>query len=138
MRPLFQWTDRLSIGVPSVDNQHKKLVAMVNEMHAALVSNAGTESIAAILRRLTAYTVEHFRHEEDVMRRAGYPGFAEHKAKHAALVKRVGELNAKVTAGKARISMEVMSFLRDWLRGHISGSDMEIGRFLKANAKSVA
>lgn len=130
MADLITWSEKLSVSVDSVDSQHKRLVTMVNELNAAMASAAGNEILEDILERLVDYTATHFRYEEELMKKHGFPGYDAHKRKHDDLVEKVLDLQKKFKSGNARMTIEVMMFLKNWLTQHIQGTDAEMGRFL--------
>lgn len=138
--PLMEWDDKLSVGVMQIDNEHKQLIKMVNELHDAIRANHGKEVLGKVLDGLIAYTGAHFGHEESEMKRTAYPQASTHVAEHQALVKKVLEIHAAYKAGKhAVLGMETLAFLRDWLVKHIKGTDMALGAYLKTHgAKKVA
>jgi hemerythrin len=130
---LMEWNDRLSVGVEMIDTDHKRLVAMVNELHDAVRANKGKETLGKVLDGLIDYTATHFGREEVEMKKFKYPAAQAHLAEHAALVKKVLEVQAKYRSGNgAVLTMEVMAFLRDWLLKHIQGTDKALGAFLSA------
>ena len=126
---LFQWTDDYSVKVPSIDAQHKMLVAMLNELHDGMSRGAGAEQLSKILAGLIEYTAKHFAHEEELFAEHGYPEAEEHIAEHKRLVDQVLAFQAKFEAKQASINMELMKFLKDWLIKHILGSDMRFSAY---------
>ena len=88
---LFSWSDKYSVDVPSIDKQHKKLFDMLNELHDAMSTGNGSQLAPAILKRLVAYTQEHFVAEEAMMKQARYPDLASHKAEHDKLSSEVAK-----------------------------------------------
>jgi hemerythrin len=133
---LITWNDDLSVGVKEFDGQHQKLIAMINEMYDAMKAARGQEVIGSILPKLVAYTRTHFASEEAQMQKHGYPGYLGHKAEHEALTKQVTEYVNRLAEGKGTASVELMSFLKDWLTKHIKGIDKKYGPHL--NSKGVA
>ena len=130
MADLITWSDKLNTGVPSVDEQHKKLVSMVNRMNHALLTGKANETVGRVLDDLIDYTASHFQHEERLMTTHDFPGYNEHKRQHDELKQNVLDLQRRFNEGSARLNVEVMVFLRNWLKGHIMGSDAAIGAFL--------
>jgi hemerythrin-like metal-binding protein len=133
--PLVTWTEELSTNVGQCDEQHKKLIEMINTLHDAMKVGKGQGVLKKVLNELVDYTKTHFRTEEDLFKDHGYPAYLEHKAEHDALTKQVAALAEKVRKGEAVITLEVMAFLKDWLEEHIVGSDKLYGPFL--NSKGV-
>jgi hemerythrin len=136
---LMEWNDKLSVGVDMIDGDHKRLVAMVNELHDAVRAARGKDVMGKVLDGLIEYTKTHFGREEAEMKKFNYPKAADHLREHAALAKQVIDVQAKYRAGNtAVLSMEVMAFLRDWLLKHIQASDRALGVFLIEQKKKKA
>ncbi len=132
---LIEWEDKYSVKIKHIDEQHKKLVGMINELHNAMTKGQGKLVIDGILKKMTAYTVQHFKSEEVLFDQYGYPAAEKHKAEHASFVEKVTDFYGKFEAGKLFLSIEVMDFLSDWLVTHIVGSDKQYSAFL--NSKGV-
>ena len=131
---LISWNNNLSLNIKEIDEQHKKLIGMVNEPHSAMGSGKGKETLGKVLAGLIEYTKSHFSAEERFMDRHQYPGYLKHKAEHDAFTKQVLDLQGKYTEGKTVVTVEVMNFLKDWLTTHIQDSDKKYGPFLTARA----
>jgi hemerythrin len=132
--PIMEWNEKLSVGVASLDADHKKLVALVNELYDAIQSGKGGDALGRILDGLISYTVHHFRNEEQFFASTGYPASAAHKQEHEALTKQVLVVQQKFKAGATgTLTLEVMNFLRTWLINHIQGSDKKYGPHLNAH-----
>jgi hemerythrin-like metal-binding domain len=123
---LVVWSEKLSVGVRSIDDQHKKLVTLVNQLHDGMIAGRGKEVVGPVLKGLIDYTRVHFKYEEDLFARIGYADSAAHKKEHADLVRRVLEIQAVYEdKGPSVLTIQVMNFLKDWLTAHILGSDMK-------------
>jgi len=134
--PLMTWTDKLSVGVGVLDEDHKKLVGMLNELFDAMRAGQGRDSLGRILNGLVQYTKFHFAREEKFFAQTGYPAAVPHKQEHDALTRQVLDVQQKYTAGaSATLSLDVMHFLKDWLVNHIQGSDQKYRPHL--NAKGI-
>jgi hemerythrin len=132
--PLIMWGPKLWVGVKDIDDQHKKLVEIVNRLNDAMVAGHGREVIGPTLNELIRYTQQHFAAEERIMSRNHYQHMAEHKAQHAKLLHDVGEFKTRFDSGNSMLSIELLRFLRDWLSGHILGSDLKLAKCLEAAA----
>jgi len=132
---LIEWTPSISVNVRKFDDQHKKLVDLMNQLHDAMKAGQGNSMLGHTLQALINYTTTHFLEEENVMKQHGFPDLARHKQEHDKLVRQVLELQKQFQGGQAMLTMKVMTFLKDWLVTHIQGEDKKYGAFL--NAKGV-
>jgi len=134
--PLMTWNEKMSVGVVALDNEHKTLLSMVNELYDAIQAGKANDVLSRVLEGLVAYTANHFRHEEDLFSRTNYPFAAQHKREHEDLARQVLEMQAKVNGGATgTLSLEALNFLKSWLINHIQGSDRRYGAHLNAIAK---
>jgi hemerythrin-like metal-binding protein len=125
----FAWNSSYSVGCVTMDQEHKRLVEMINNLYSAMRQGHGNEAIGPILDGLVEYTGTHFAHEERLMKETGYAAYDEHKLEHDSLTGQVLEIQAKYRS-HAVLSLEVMSFVKDWLVKHIQGSDKRYGPHL--------
>jgi len=132
MNTAFQWQDSYSVKVLAMDNQHKKLFDLVNELHDAMCSGHGRDVAGDILRRLIDYTVQHFSAEEALLERYRFPGLAAHRAEHKALTSKVHEFKKEFDAGTCDV-IRLAKFLRYWLKDHIQNVDQRYGDFLNGH-----
>ncbi|OGU68125.1 MAG: hemerythrin [Stygiobacter sp. RIFOXYA12_FULL_38_9] len=129
---LIQWNSTLSVNITQIDNQHMKLVELVNTLHDRMKEGKGKAALSGILNELTNYTVYHFKTEEDIFRKYNYPQTDAHLKEHDALVQQVVKLKADFDNGKSVLTLDVMNFLKDWLTLHIMGDDKAYTPFLKS------
>jgi hemerythrin len=127
---LFAWSDKYSLHIGQIDEQHKKLVGMLNELFDAMKAGKGNDVLDNVLSQLIAYTKSHFATEERLMKAHGYPDHQAHKAEHDELTKQVVEFQQRFQARSTGLSMELMAFLKNWLINHIQGSDKHYAPFL--------
>ena len=131
--PLMTWTEKMSVGVRVLDDDHKNLVAMVNELYDSMQAGHSREALGGILDRLVSYTKMHFSREETFFAQTKYPAADGHKQEHADLTKQVLEVQRKYAAGtNAALSIDVLQFLKNWLVRHIQGSDQKYRPHLNA------
>lgn len=132
---LFDWNNAYSVKVLQMDNEHKKLVGMLNDLHESMKVGKGKEALEAILDGLIKYTNTHFAAEERLMKMHNYPGFENQKKEHNILILQVLDVQKKYKEGSVILTQEVMLFLKDWLQKHIQIEDKKYGPFL--NSKGV-
>ncbi len=129
---LFTWSNEYSVEVQSIDKQHQKLFDIVNELHDAMKAGKGSQLTPEIVKRLAEYAWEHFAHEEDMMKRANYPDFSNHKAEHDKLKGEVARMASGIRGGNAILTMHLQEFLCNWLQSHILQRDMKYSAPLRA------
>ena len=128
---LLTWSSSMEVGIGEIDRQHKKLVDLINTLHEGMLAKKTKEALGKTLAELISYTKSHFGTEEKYFDRFGYPDAAKHKKEHVAFAGKVLDFQKKFEDGSILISMEIMTFLREWLVKHIQGSDKAYGPFLK-------
>lgn len=133
---LAEWDDSLSIGVPEVDAQHRRLIAMLGEVEDAVRDKRGAQIAADALKRLCDYVVEHFAAEEALMDPDTYPDYDRHMSAHMDGTDKALEFLQAVNEDKP-VDMEAfLAFLAQWVREHIMGMDQGLGRHLRASGRA--
>jgi len=130
---LINWSDNLSVNIKGLDNQHKKLVNMINELHDAMKQGKSSTVLTKILFEMVAYTKIHFKSEEELFEKYNYPEKIKHKKEHDMFVQKVNEFMNEYKSGKTNLSFELMNFLTKWLTNHIQVSDKAYSSFLNNN-----
>lgn len=130
---LITWDNSFSVNVAEIDAQHQKLIAMINELHDAMKQGKGKDVSGTIINRMFNYTATHFKTEERYFDRFGYPETDVHKQEHAAFVQKVSDFKDGFEQGKLGVSVEIMSYLSNWLQNHIKKSDKQYSRFFNEN-----
>jgi hemerythrin len=130
---LITWNDSLSVNVAEMDQQHKKLVALINELNDAMSVGKGKDVLEKIVNDLATYITVHFRAEEKYFAQFRYPDTFNHRIEHVAFAKKVADFKDGFEAGRLPLSVEVMKFLSDWLRKHIMGTDRKYSQFFNEN-----
>jgi hemerythrin-like metal-binding protein len=120
---LMPWTSGLATGVKIIDEQHRKLVEIINSLYATMKSGQGKAALEKLLDDLTEYTVYHFGAEEKYFAQFKYAETAAHKKIHEELKAQVVSFIHNFKSGQAGLTMELMNFLKDWLADHIQKTD---------------
>lgn len=126
----LSWSSALSVGNRQIDDDHKRLFELMDSLHDAMRVGKANTVLAPILNELVSYTIEHFRREEQYMKRIGYADYADHKAEHDRFVAEVGELQTRFQGGSITLSLSLNQFLGGWLRRHIMERDVELAKAL--------
>ena len=125
----MQWTSSLSVNVAEIDGQHQKLVALINDLDAAMRVGKGKDVLGKIISDLAGYTVAHFSTEEKYFDKFGFPEAPTHKVEHKKFIEEVSKFKKDFDEGRVGLSTSIMNFLTDWLKNHIMGKDKKYGPF---------
>jgi len=126
----YTWTDDLTVGHHGIDDQHKRIIDLINRYHDTLQAGGARSALSADFKAIADYSVRHFRDEEAEMARCGYPNLERHKLIHKQLLDRVGVLTKELAAGVAGIETQIQFFLKSWLTAHIKGIDQQYSPYL--------
>ncbi len=129
-RPLLRWSESLSVGIDTIDEQHKKLVGMINELHRQMHTGSAKEAVEKTLDNLINYTGSHFQYEEKLFAKHDYPEQTRHKEMHGKLVGQVLDFQVQFKKGDRDVGIKLMEFLKDWLINHIKKTDQQYSSFL--------
>lgn len=125
------WDSNYALGVEDIDEEHKQLIHYLNDLFAACFAGQGPAVLSETLCHVQQYTREHFAHEEDYMRKVGYPDLQAHCDMHAELVSELDDLIEEFEHGADHeLSNKTLQFLEDWLVHHILIEDKKIARFV--------
>lgn len=126
------WSDALSVGLTSVDDQHRWLVDATNRLHSELSSAQPDRQVTGeIIEGLMDYTMNHFIMEEELFQRYSYPEAAAHKALHDRFTATVMDVLMRFESGDD-VGLEALDFLKNWLVEHIMRADKAYAPFLAA------
>ncbi|WP_457574094.1 bacteriohemerythrin [Desulfolithobacter sp.] len=132
---IFSWSSGLSVGIETIDNQHKKLIDLINRLYRAVLGNENRTVSGEILDELINYAATHFQTEERLFDQYGYGETEQHKKVHKKLVEQVLEFQQQFNAG-AELDMSLLEFLKDWLINHIMQTDKRYSSFLRQHGVS--
>ena len=121
--PFIEWTPAYDLGIEELDRQHRRLVEIVNRLHDAMEQGCPRGAMQGAVYDLVSYTEIHFATEERLMRRLEYPGLESHRDKHQVLTRELDEYASALASERMGVSMEFMSFLREWLLNHVVHAD---------------
>lgn len=128
------WDDRYRIGLPIIDNQHKYLLQLINQLYGDITSGALPYSLDEVFNNLDDYALYHFTIEERWMQGQLYPECTRHQQEHATFKEHVAELRRLYQRRDDAAALKTLSFLYHWLATHIQGSDFQFGQFIARNA----
>ncbi len=122
------WRPFYSVGDEAIDNEHKIILGLINELYEAVVAKKENVDPKPISDRLVRYTNTHFQHEEQVMRDCDYPKIFDHKLEHDRLRQRTLDFHNNLNLVTGR---DMLRFLKDWWCSHIQEDDQEYAPYLQ-------
>jgi diguanylate cyclase (GGDEF)-like protein/hemerythrin-like metal-binding protein/PAS domain S-box-containing protein len=132
---IFPWTENLKTGLPEIDEQHRRLVELLNLLASHVAYRADLPTLTSIFDQLAQYAVYHFSSEEAVWHES-FPGDAwetAHTLMHQYFVAEVQRLRSEEGSNATEEVVEdVLSFLCHWLVFHILDSDKRMARAVLA------
>ena len=126
-----KWKDSYSVGVESIDNDHKKLLGMINQLQTAAHYSTDDTMVETILNELIDYTKYHFSREEGLMTESNYPNTQQHKQQHVEMITQVERFICEYRKNGTHTIDDVIQYLKSWLINHINGCDQDYSPYLK-------
>lgn len=128
--PLFEWSAEYELAIQQIDDQHKELVKMINDLYRSIREGHSSETVNLTLNRLLQYVEVHFSTEEAAMRKWEYPDYEEHHLRHEELREKVLDLKKQQLEGQQVATFELLNFLVGWLKNHIGHTDVAFGKYV--------
>lgn len=133
----LKWDEELSTGIPQMDEQHRKLIDMLNHFYEAVERGQRDQAIETLLQQAEEYTLYHFNSEEALMREMDYPEFEPHQKAHQNLINEVRSAKERRGRGDEKAVRELAAFLLSWLYTHIAKTDHKYGEFYRTKEKAL-
>jgi len=130
---IYQWEDKFSVGVQSIDNQHKELFRLINELLQAMKQGKASNITTQIIMDLEKYAIVHFQKEEFFFQRFNYQGAAEHIREHQLFIQKITTMKTDLKSGKTALSFELLNFLKEWIDHHILVADKAYSECFRQN-----
>jgi len=124
---LLTWSSTYYVGVRFIDEQHKFMIAMLNDMYNHVGGDEKTERdyFKSIIDEAVDYVTAHFAAEEKILFATKFPGYLEHKQAHDSFIMTVLENVRDFKAGKKVNFFVFTHFLKDWILSHIAVMDKQ-------------
>ncbi|WP_170834555.1 bacteriohemerythrin [Magnetospirillum fulvum] len=128
----IEWDSNLETGVAEVDGDHRNLVRLINDLDTMLSQGVDPARFGEVIDTLIDYAENHFRREEEMLERLGYPGVADHAESHVGFALRLGTMVAGciIAPGPDSIA-SLRDHLHSWLIDHILLEDMRYAPFVR-------
>ena len=125
---IIEWTSEFELGIPDIDNEHRELIAMVNQLHAGIGKGATSSQIIDGLEAIYRSISEHFASEEKHMREVRYMSYAEHKEDHEILLDDLRDIMELVNKDGGYPAGRLSRDLNYWFSEHFRTHDARLHR----------
>jgi hemerythrin len=123
---LLQWKPSYTLGIPSVDREHRELIGLINDTYGHLAGSADAVAIESCLEDIYAGIAAHFALEERHMREAGYVEYQAHKDEHENLLDEIRDLMDEFVANPESGRQVLQERLANWFGGHFATFDARL------------
>ena len=127
-----QWSDSLSTGIDTIDEHHRYLIELLNDLFDVVSRKGDVREIARLIKATDMYAKVHFRAEEQMMQHYGYAGIQHQEQQHHAFEAKIREFYEELHDNPLVARFDVLSYLRDWLIQHISVEDAKLRSLVSA------
>ena len=136
---MFEWNNNFSVKIPLIDEQHKKLFEIGENINILLQDHVGTDSFDEILEQITElsdYTKHHFEDEENMLKEHGYENLDEHIAEHKKFIDYLDALNFDdIDDNQEETLKELIKFIASWIFKHINNVDFKYADYIAEKIK---
>lgn len=134
----IRWSDAFSVGVDELDNQHKKIIEIVNRLIDDISLGVSAELIADTLTEMVAVVVGHFKREEYLLEQAGYPDLDAEKDAHKSYHSTTTELYKDLMSSNNVALEDMVQYIRNWWMDHILNEDRKYKSCLAGEENSIS
>jgi len=135
---IVTWTSSLSVGIDHLDDHHRRLIELLNQLGGAVTLGDSRQVTGMVLGELIRYVFYHFGEEERLMEEAGYSDLDAHRQSHRIMADHVRSLEKAYDRDpSAVVAAELHTFLADWLVHHITAEDRRYAPVLCQMAQAV-
>ena len=127
----IRWRDSFSVGVHSINDQHRKLIEMINALYDHLYNGISDEFLKKLMEDLEKYANYHFAYEEKFMKLYNYQKFKEHVNEHLKFVDEIQGYKETISVKNKKALIDLATFLKNWLLNHIMGTDMQYAKLFQ-------
>ncbi len=125
------WDDSLSIGIDVIDEHHRYLFDLTNDLFEVVAGKRGVREVARILKALDQYAQVHFRAEERMMAHYGFDGMNRQLHQHQKFEERLREFYQELHENPLTAQFDALIYLREWLIRHIRQEDAQLKELLE-------
>lgn len=135
----LEWSSKISVEVPELDEQHRVLFDMINHLVDLVQADRFAQSGRTLVSRLIEYASTHFSDEEAYLLEIAFPQIDAHRHEHDGFVHRLADFSEELDEeGEGLDGAELLEFLTGWVRDHVRNMDMRYVRYARELARGGA
>lgn len=127
---LLAWKEEFALGIPSVDSEHREMIAMINALHDTLLRPGQQDTVLAFLGEIHARIAAHFALEEKIMRERRYDQYQDHKDDHERLLDTIRDIMDRYEDDAGYDEAQLARQLDDWFAVHFRTRDARLHKHL--------
>ncbi len=131
---LLEWKDEYSVGIESVDLEHRELIGLINDVNELIRKESASSRVIEGLGEIFAQISAHFALEEKIMRDTAYDEYGSHKADHERLLDEIRDIMDRVEDGGVYDETIFGQELNDWFGVHFRTHDARFHRHVDAES----
>lgn len=124
----LEWNETLDVKVKAMNDEHKELIRLMNELHDKNEAKASKDVLTNALGKLKRYTIKHFDDEEKFLESVNFPELKTHKNIHKMLLDKLAKYEEQFLASGV-MGKDFFEFLSFWLKSHIKGIDTKYSKY---------
>jgi hemerythrin len=126
MMQLLQWKPSFTLGIASVDTEHRDMIDTINRVYATLEDEGSELQVSRVLGEIHAQISAHFALEERLMRAVSYAEYAQHKDSHEQLLDQIRDLMDSFSADPVAGRTQLQESLSNWFGFHFATFDARL------------
>ena len=130
---MIEWEDKFSVGISIIDQEHKKLIDILNKASFANERNDNAVETLELLGDMIEYSRKHFSAEETYMLKFKFPEYQLHRNEHLDFIDNTIRSHHSFISGDYQIANEILEYLKQWLVNHIQVTDKKYIDCFKKN-----
>jgi hemerythrin len=127
---LIQWNESFSVNNLLIDNQHRNLFKLTNNLILNSNAKVNSEIISETLHDLILYAKTHFKDEEELLKKHHYPKFSEHKTMHENFIYEIAMFCEDVVNRKTTVAEDMINYLVNWIFNHTCKDDQDYKNYI--------
>lgn len=131
--PLIEWNNSFDNEIGELNEQHKRIVELANQLYIGLRTDKPKKEIKEVLKMLVDYTAWHFSNEERYFEEFGFESAHNHSAQHRQFIAHLDDFRKTHQAGRTKFYDDVMRYIKTWIEEHFANVDKEYVVLFKEN-----